>query len=147
MICCLILRFVRQGFVSPYALLPLALENNPLGRALPREGLPFLGAQEFLTDEVWVYVPAGYAFALLGLQPSPATRNLTVSFSLPNADPALLELFDVSGRRLLAHAIHSPGAGNQVVNLGDINVYSWGCHFLRLTQGPSSLVARAVILR
>ena len=51
MICCLIVRFVRHGFVSPYALLPLALDNNPLGRAFPREGLPFLGAQEFLAHQ------------------------------------------------------------------------------------------------
>ncbi len=49
---------------------------------------------------------------LEGARPNPAVAGqLTVAFTLPNAEPARLELIDVSGRRLAARDVGSLGPG------------------------------------
>jgi hypothetical protein len=53
------------------------------------------------TVETWVSVPRALALALEGLRPNPAVRDLNVSFTLPSAAPARLEILDAGGRRVI----------------------------------------------
>jgi hypothetical protein len=56
-----------------------------------------LSGRQYVTEETRVDVPSGYLLALSGFRPNPAIQSLIVSFSLPTADPATLELLDVTG--------------------------------------------------
>jgi hypothetical protein len=94
-------------------------------------------------------VPAtsAIAFALEGARPSPATgARMRVHFSLPSADPAKLELFDLSGRRVAERVVGSLGAGHHVVDLAQGHRLPAGLYLLRLTQGADARVARAAVL-
>ena len=66
--------------------------------------------------EVWVDVPSPLAvgnpatsFALDRVSPNPATNRFTVSFVLPSAAPATLELVDLGGRRVMSRDVGSFG--------------------------------------
>jgi hypothetical protein len=97
------------------------------------------------TPEVWVDVPAAAAFALHGAQPNPALEGVLVSFALPDATPATLELLDVTGRRLSERRVTGPGA--QVVDLSRGLALEPGVYLVRLTRGSQSLTARAIVMR
>jgi hypothetical protein len=96
--------------------------------------------------ETWVDVPSALELSL-ALRSNPAPGDLGVAFSLPDASPARLELFDVSGRRVAARDVGTLGAGSHVIALGDGRALSPGVYLLRLTQSRRSLSARAAILR
>ena len=102
--------------------------------------------QEVVLGETWVEVPVTPQLAL-AFRSNPTLTDLTVAFSLPDASPARLELFDVGGRRLAAHEVGTLGAGNHVITLGDGWTGAPGIYLLRLSQGARSLTARAAILR
>ena len=98
------------------------------------------------TPATWVEVPAAPRFALAGARPNPATGGaLHVSFSLPSAAPATLELLDVSGRRLREQEVGA--AGSQVVNLGAGLRLEPGLYLVRLTQEGRTLTARVTVVR
>jgi hypothetical protein len=103
------------------------------------------GVERF-TAETWVDVPA-LALALGGLRPNPATGPLTVSFALSTSDPALLEVLDVSGRRLMQREVGSMGAGTHVVRLDEGRSLASGIYWLRLRQGARVLLARGAVMR
>jgi hypothetical protein len=86
-------------------------------------------------------------FALEGFVPNPAVRDLNVMFSLPSAEPATLELIDVTGRRLLSSDVGSLGPGRHVVRLGDGATVPAGMYWLRLSQGGQVLKGKAAIVR
>jgi hypothetical protein len=111
-----------------------------------RLGVMDAGHEEFL-GEAWVDVPATSGLALAGFRSNPAWGDLSVSFSLPDASPARLELFDVGGRRIAAREVGTLGAGSHVVTFGDERTLAPGIYLLRLVQGTRSLTARGVILR
>jgi len=71
--------------------------------------------------------------------------SLQVSFSLPNAGPARLELIDIAGRRIAMREVGSLGAGAHVEPLNPDARVPAGLYWLRLTQGSRSLVTRAVV--
>ena len=102
--------------------------------------------EEVLLGETWVEVPAGTTLALAGLRTNPA-EDLRAVFSLPDAAPARLELYDVGGRRIASREVGGLGAGSHVVPLGDGRTVAPGVYVLRLTRGGRSLTARGVILR
>ncbi|HTK32051.1 MAG TPA: T9SS type A sorting domain-containing protein [Candidatus Saccharimonadaceae bacterium] len=103
------------------------------------------GAERF-TTETWVDVPSTM-LSLEGLRPNPASGPLSVSFALPNASPASLEVLDVSGRRILQRDVGSMGAGSHVVRLDEGSGLSPGIYWLRLRQGPRALLARGAVVR
>ena len=105
------------------------------------------GGGEITTPEVWVDVPVRAFFALDGLRPNPAVDDLVVSFSLPSAEPARLEMFDLAGRRVLAWEVGSLGAGAQRLNLSHGVRPPAGIYSLRLIQGERRAVARAVVMK
>jgi hypothetical protein len=101
---------------------------------------------EHTTPEAWVTVPVAVQFTLAGLRPNPSSgSNLRVSFSLPNAGPARLELIDIAGRRIAARDVGQLGAGEHVEPLQTDSHVPAGLYWLRLTQGNRSLVTRAVV--
>jgi hypothetical protein len=68
-------------------------------------------------------------------------------FALPDAAPAILELFDVAGRRLWSRDVGSLGPGEHEVRLGDGAWFPPGLYLTRLTQGDHMATARVAIVR
>jgi hypothetical protein len=111
-----------------------------------RLGLPRTLGEDF-SSEVWVTVPRAPILALGGAWPNPAAKRLAVSFSLPDASPARIELLDASGRRVSVRDVGGLGPGEHVLPLGEERPLPSGIYLVRLTQGSRSLVKRAVLLR
>ena len=72
---------------------------------------------------------------------------MNVWFTLPNRDPAKLELIDIAGRRVIRQEVGSLGPGPHAVTLGATPRLRSGLYFLRLTQGARMLKARVVLMR
>ena len=102
--------------------------------------------QEIFVGETWVEVPLVAQFALGGVRPNPAARELDVAFSLPDASPARLEAFDLAGRRVATREVGPLGVGNHVVRLGEDCSLAPGVYLLRLTRGNSALTTRVVVI-
>ena len=96
---------------------------------------------------VGVGEPPLASFALAGPRPNPAAGSLQVTFALPDAAPARLEVLDLAGRRVRAREVGALGAGNHVVDLSRGGALPPGVYLVRLTRGERSLVARAVVVR
>jgi hypothetical protein len=94
--------------------------------------------------EVALEVPLALAFSLAGAQPNPALRDLSLAFSLPNASPARLDVFDLAGRRVVGRDVGALGAGRHVLSMGRV---SPGVYVVRLEQGAHSATVRAAVLR
>lgn len=100
---------------------------------------------EQLTAEHWVTVPVR-SFALLGFHPNPAGRVPMASFALPDDRPALLEVFDLGGRRVAALDVGDFGPGQHRLRLAEGAGLRAGIYVLRLTQANLSATARGVVL-
>lgn len=87
------------------------------------------------------------SLALRAPSPNP-TRGPRVAFSctLGAHEPALLELFDIGGRRVAARRLDAPLAGMQRVDLEIGSRRAAGLHLARLTQGREQRTARVVIV-
>jgi hypothetical protein len=93
-------------------------------------------------------VPADAVFALHGVRPNPVVRHLAVSFSLAGHGSATLELLDVTGRRLLTHAVGDLGVGSHEVELDrDIAGLETGVYLVRLRQGARTAATKICIVR
>jgi VCBS repeat protein len=86
-------------------------------------------------------------FALRVVRPNPTQRDLRVTFGLPEARPAKLEVFNVSGRLVASREVGSMGIGFHTVMLGERANLSSGVYIIRLTQGGRRLTTRAVLVR
>jgi len=96
------------------------------------------------TDETWLAIPAEFAFALYA-PPQPSARHLEVTFSLASGDPAVLDLLDVSGRRILRRPVGALGPGPHTVSLGEGRRLPGGLYLIRLEQGARSAALKAVV--
>jgi hypothetical protein len=92
------------------------------------------------TEPIWVDVPpeADLAIRTLGIR----SGELRVVLDLAGGDAAMLEVWDVNGRRLAARRI--VGGGHQEL---DLKQPVAGIYFLRLQQGERSVSAKAVVCR
>lgn len=101
--------------------------------------------------EAWVDVPttnsvgSGAAFALNRVSPNPVVDRFSVSFSLPSAAPARLELIDLAGRRVFSKDVGSLGAGSHHLEIDGAHSFAPGMYFLRLAQSGQMLSSRVVI--
>ena len=86
-------------------------------------------------------------FALHGAEPNPAVQQLWVSFSLPNASPATLALYDLAGRRVRAREVGGMGTGKWRVNLDEGEPLPAGIYQMTLTRGRASLTRPVVVIR
>lgn len=84
--------------------------------------------------------------ALAPLAPNPASNRLVIGLTLANNAPSRLEIFDVSGRRVGVKEVGSLGAGQHMVTFDEAASWPPGIYFVRLEQGPRTLVTRACIV-
>ena len=102
------------------------------------------GSEE-TTPEVWVDAPAAFVLRLEGFRPNPCGGTPSVWFTLATGAQATLDLFEVSGRRLMSREVGSMGGGLHTLSLGDQGLRP-GIYWLRLRQGPQTLVRSAVVV-
>src|SRR5262245_30259466 len=102
---------------------------------------------ETLTQETAVDVPTSVTTepTISEVRPVPADLNVFVTFALPEAGPATLELLDVSGRRVRERTVS--GLGEQTIDLGSGEPLRAGVYLIRLTQGGKSSVSRVTVVR
>lgn len=101
---------------------------------------------EVLSPEVWIDVPSGLALSMQGFSPNPSAGDLFVAFTIPRAEPASLELIDVSGRRVATRDFAGLPAGRHTIRLDQVRVPA-GMYFLRLSQGGQVATARGLVVR
>lgn len=87
------------------------------------------------------------SLALHGAMPNPVAGDLVVSFRLPDAEPARLELFDLAGRRIETKDVGALGPGRHTTTLAPARRLAAGVYMIRLTRGNEERTARAVVLR
>jgi hypothetical protein len=87
-----------------------------------------------------------YEFALQGFTPNPARAAIQVAFTLPDASPARLELFDLAGRHVRSRPLDALQPGRHTVDLGGTLDLRPGVYVVRLTQGIRTLSARGVVV-
>jgi hypothetical protein len=104
------------------------------------------GGAVTMTSETWVNIP-GLVFALAGFTPNPTFGEPVVTFSLPVAGPATLELYDVQGRTVLRREVGSFGVGRHRMKLDARGALPAGVYALRLRQGERQALVRAVVMR
>lgn len=99
------------------------------------------------TAETWLDVPrdAPLALALHGAQPNPSRGAPVLAFTLPSAEPATLELFDVGGRRVASQHLNAPAPGRHALRLGAERALAPGLYLARVTQAGRSAIARVVV--
>jgi hypothetical protein len=86
--------------------------------------------------------------ALRGAWPNPASRDLHVSFTLARQAPAVLEILDLAGRRVIQREVGGLGPGTHAVDLGrEAAALPPGLYALRLTQNGTSATRKLAILR
>jgi hypothetical protein len=96
--------------------------------------------------ETWVDVPGASVFALLGVRPQPAgPGDLRVAFSLVEAGPVRLELFDTGGRCVDSQDLGALDGGSHLVSIARGARIRAGIYFARLTQGGRSASTRVVV--
>ena len=98
-------------------------------------------------DPVWVTIPHTAVLSLAGASPNPSERGISVRFSLPGAEPATLELFDLRGRRIAAREVGTLGPGEHLVPLADRPGLPAGVYLVRLTYPRQVLTAKALVVR
>ena len=92
-----------------------------------------------------VDVPDAVQLAIAGSIPNPARGDLVLAFTLTDRSAATLELFDVTGRRVLRREVGGLGIGSHRMALGTGRRLDPGVYFVRLTQRERSVTARTVV--
>lgn len=88
----------------------------------------------------------GPLLSLSGAWPNPASRDLDVVFTLPDAARATLELLDLGGRRVAAREVGSLGAGHHVFPLGAGLTLRAGVYLVRLGRADRVLSAKVAVV-
>jgi len=78
---------------------------------------------------------------------SSPSGNVNVSFTLPDAQPATLRVYDVSGRELIRREIGGLGAGRHGLTLDSATRLAPGLYFVQLIHEDRQRVARVVVIR
>lgn len=100
----------------------------------------------FAIDAVTGVGDGPVALAIRGVHPNPGRGSLNVSFSLPNADPARLVVYDVSGREMARRDLGGLGAGQHLVSFGQGERLLAGVYLVQLSQGARNVRLRAVVI-
>lgn len=105
------------------------------------------GGEERPFGEAWVEIPFAALLALDEVAPNPATGPIRARFSLPAARPARLEVFDLSGRRVLIREVGEFGGGSHDVVLEDTRALRPGIYMLSLSQDARRVTKRIMKIR
>ena len=103
-----------------------------------------------IVEEMSTGVPdraPGASFGLFSAWPNPGHGPMNLHFALAGPEEAVLELFDVAGRRLHRVTVPTPVAGLHVMNLAVLEHVGSGVYFVQLRQGPRRDALRIVVLR
>ena len=92
------------------------------------------------------FIGTGSTLALRGAVPNPGPA-LNVSFTLPDAKPATLVVYDVAGREVSRQDVGGLGMGQHVVSMGTGRALAPGLYLVHLIQGDRRLVARAAVIQ
>jgi hypothetical protein len=94
-----------------------------------------------------VGTPTPTVFALRGAQPNPGSGRMTLSFSLVDASPATIELYDLTGRRVGSREVGGR-AGFQEIALNHVApALPSGVYLVKLNQHGRTLMSRFSIVR
>ncbi|NOT35112.1 MAG: T9SS type A sorting domain-containing protein [Candidatus Eisenbacteria bacterium] len=96
--------------------------------------------------EVWVDVPQVSRLAIRGVHPNPASGRLNVAFALESSAPAVLEVFDATGRRVAMESLATPEPGERRFTFGATRRLHTGVYLVRLTQSGRHATVRAVVI-
>lgn len=107
-----------------------------------RIGIPNQGDEVF-SAEAWVDVPV--AVLALDRVAVGASSRSTVTFMLPHAGSASLELIDISGRRIGGREFEGLGAGAHTAEIEGPRAS--GVYFVRLRQGVATVTRRVALVR
>jgi hypothetical protein len=103
-----------------------------------------LTSPEGIAGEAWVTVPAR-RLALSNRGPQPAAERATFALSLAGGGPAVLEVFDVGGRRRWSREFApSDGALDAVIGTAGLEP---GVYRVRLRQGAARVTAKLLVAR
>jgi hypothetical protein len=97
-------------------------------------------------SDVTVRIPRLLGFGLAGVYPNPAVGDGRVTFSLPDAAPARIDVLDAGGRRLGSIAVGALGAGTHTLRLPFDRRPAPGLCFIRLSRGGESRVTKWAIV-
>ena len=104
------------------------------------------GVTESLSEEIAIEVSTTVRLALEGFRPNPAAGAVRVSFSLPDDQPARLEVIDVKGRIAHSREVGSLGGGSHAVTVSGDPLPA-GMYWIRLVHPVRTLTTRGLILR
>ena len=111
-----------------------------------RLGVSVEGVEAFY-GQATVFVPSGLRLAL-GVQPNPTDgAAASLSFTLPYAEPATVEVFDLTGRLVDSRRLDGFGAATHVVPFALWPSARSGVYLVRITQRGQSLTSRVSIVR
>jgi len=99
----------------------------------------------FLVGQVAVNVPTA-ALSLTGAVPNPSPSGLTVRFSLPDASPATLTLYDLGGRMVQQVDATPFGPGTHSVDLAAGLDLDPGIYWVRLEQAGRVVTRKAAFV-
>ena len=108
-----------------------------------RVGTTFQGA-DHLYGEVEVETPR-FSLHMDPVAGNPVRQSLALSMTLPTAEPARVELFDMRGRRL--DSMNVLGQGRHLVTLGTSRSVASGIYVVRLSQGGRTTSSKVAFLR
>jgi hypothetical protein len=127
------------------------LERNAAIYAIQDNRNPFIDRPEFATH---LYVTSGVegdgtgspAPELSRIWPNPVSPSATIRYSVPQASPVTLTLYDVQGREVatLVDTHLEPGGYTCAIRADDL---SNGVYFLRLKAGAQSDARKLVVLK
>ena len=91
---------------------------------------------------------ASTSFGLHGVQPNPSFGDLRVPFSLLDSTPAMLELYDLTGRRIESISVGGLGPGSHVTSFSPrAATLPAGVYCVSLTQGRHRAFKKVAIVR
>jgi hypothetical protein len=99
------------------------------------------------TPATWVETPPLLRLSLEGLVPNPAVGAAKVALTLVDSSPAVLEVIDVSGRRVFRRDVGFLGPGKHSIPVLTASKARPGIYVIRLSCGPETLVVRGAVLR
>jgi hypothetical protein len=98
------------------------------------------------TSEVWI-TARGTSVAFEGVRPNPARGSeVMVHFTLPDAQPAELSLYNVAGRLLAHRSVGGLGPGPHAINVAERLDLAPGVYVVRFSRGSYVRTARVVAL-
>jgi hypothetical protein len=138
---------LSDGFVDQNGGLSISDGDVAPGRSFEYALALTENGSQLMAGQVWVDIPKGNTFALTHVGPNPSATGFRVSFSLPSAAPATLELVSVTGRLIETRNVGRAASGPQEIDLGKAQKLSPGAYWVRLTQAGRTFSQRVIAVR